>query len=468
MSIRTFNLIRVIIWLFLLTAEVSAQLTIKLDAIPALPSKPNIFIAGNFNGWNPGLASYSLKRDEAGGYSIAFTPPVGNLEFKFTMGSWATVETTAAGADITNRKFVYNGTPTDLHLSIAGWKGAVVSTASPNVVLLNNQFPIASLNRTRAIWLYLPPSYQVDTTKRYPVVYMLDGQNLFDAALAYAGEWKVDESLDQWHQNEQRDFIVVGIANGESQRLNEYSPWVHPQYGGGEGSLFLQFITEELKPYIDAHYRTKKEAANTAIAGSSMGGLFSFFAGFQRPDVFSKIGAFSSSFWFSPMVYTWIAQQPLTSINNKVYLTAGTAEGSTQVADMLKMRDLLIQKGFDARYLKADTDAGKGHNESYWAEKFPVVLRWLFEEQATATQQQTADDVTRWIQCGDSTCRYTGPECPSCSIYVSDVSGKHIDTWMTNENTPFKLPAHYNGVLVFSIMQNGKLIHTEKGLIQPR
>lgn len=468
MSSHTSKTIHFLIWLFLFTAEASAQITIKLDAIPALPAMPNIYLAGNFNGWNPGLASYSLKRDDAGGYSITFTPPVGNMEFKFTMGSWATVESTVAGADIANRKFVYNGTPTDLHLSIAAWKGAVVSTASPSVILLNNQFPVASLHRTRAVWLYLPPSYQVDTAKSYPVVYMLDGQNLFDAALAYAGEWKVDESLDQWHQDQQGDFIVVGIANGESHRLNEYSPWINTQYGGGEGALFLQFITEELKPYIDAHYRTKKEAASTAIAGSSMGGLFSFYAGFQRPDVFSKIGAFSSSFWFSPTVYTWIAQKPLATINNKVYLTAGTAEGSTQVADMLKMRDQLIQKGFDAHHLKADTDAGKGHNENYWAEKFPVVLRWLFEEEATTTQQETAEDNTRWIQCADTTCRYMGPECPSCSIYVSDVSGKNIGTWMTNESTPFKLPQYYNGVLVFSIIQNGKLIHTEKGLIQPR
>lgn len=467
MSIRTPNPIHFIIWLLLLTAELSAQLTIKIDAIPALPTMPNVYLAGNFNGWNPGLSSYELKKDDAGTYSITFTPPVGNLEFKFTMGSWATVETNITGADIANRKYVYNGTPTNLHLSIAAWKGAIVSTASPNVVLLNKQFPVASLNRTRAIWLYLPPSYHMDSIKKYPVVYMLDGQNLFDAALAYAGEWKVDESLDQWHQNEQMDFIVVGIANGESQRLNEYSPWVNHQYGGGEGALFLQFITEELKPYIDAHYRTKTEAASTAIAGSSMGGLFSFYAGFQRPDVFSKIGAFSSSFWFSPMVFTWIAQQPLGTLNNKVYLTAGTAEGSTQVADMLKMRDLLIQNGFNVYHLKADTDAGKGHNESYWAEKFPVVLRWLFEEGTTASKQQTAYDPSRWIQCADSTCRYIGPDCHQCNIYMSDVSGKHLGTWMVNANAPFELPPHYNGVLVFTIIQDGKLIHTEKGLIKP-
>lgn len=455
----------IFLWLCLAVSfgSLQAQLTIRLDAIPVQPADPAIFLAGNFNGWNPGLSNYELKRDVSGKYSITISPAAGNLEFKFTRGSWATVEGNASGGDIANRKFTYNGTPTTLSLTVVSWKGGASSTATSGVVLADGQFLIKTLNRNRRVWVYLPPSYQSHPETRYPVIYMLDGQNLFDAALAFSGEWRVDETLDKLSLDEKREWIVVGIANGESHRIDEYSPWVNAQYGGGEGDLFLQFITDELKPWIDGKYRTLTESSHTAIAGSSMGGLFSFYAGFKRPDIFSKIGAFSSSFWFSPKVYNWLSQLPLKDYKSRVYLTAGTAEGGNQVGDMLRMRDSLLLLGFDPAQLRADADPGKGHNEAYWAEKFPVVLKWLFDQQ-TSTEDVANDAAPSWFQCTDSTCFYAGPECSTCSIHVSDLSGRRVFSWPLSKGNQFVLPSDANGILVFSLFNKEVPIHAEKKL----
>mgnify|MGYP001266388500 FL=1 len=128
-----------------------AQLTIRVTSWPSQPSSPEIYLAGNFNGWNPGLTGYRLKLDSSGVYTITIQPSPANLEFKFTRGSWATVEKNAAGQDIANRKFTYNGGPATLNLVIAAWGGSQPSTASANVFLLDEKFPVKSLQRNRKI-----------------------------------------------------------------------------------------------------------------------------------------------------------------------------------------------------------------------------------------------------------------------------------------------------------------------------
>src|SRR5690606_36165183 len=144
----------------------------------------------------------------------------------------------------------------------------------------------------------LPPDYET-SAKYYPVLYMHDGQNLFDVRTSFSGEWKVDEHLDSLFLLGDPGCIVVGIDNGGTNRINEYSPWVNPQYGGGQGDQYIEFLIETLKPYIDQNYRTLPDAEHTGIMGSSMGGLISYYGGLTNQNVFGRIGAFSSSFWFS-------------------------------------------------------------------------------------------------------------------------------------------------------------------------
>jgi hypothetical protein len=156
------------------------------------------------------------------------------------------------------------------------------------------------LNDNRAIWTYYPPSYDENSTARYPVVYMQDGQNLFLDSYAFGGvAWAVGTAMDQGIANGTiHEAIIIGIDN-DVDRLAEYTPVPDPGYGGGNAAKYLQFITNELKPQMDLQLRTIANADNTAIIGSSLGGLVSLYAGLARPDVFHRVGALSPSTWWN-------------------------------------------------------------------------------------------------------------------------------------------------------------------------
>ncbi|MDV7392611.1 alpha/beta hydrolase-fold protein, partial [Arthrospira platensis SPKY1] len=167
-------------------------------------------------------------------------------------------EGNANGGFLPNRTFNFTGNPQTLNLSILTWEdlgGGSNSTAAANVQIMNNAFFMPQLNRSRRIWVYLPPDYNT-SNKHYPVIYMKDGQNLFDQATSFSGEWQVDETLNTLFNQGDYGAIVVGIDNGGSERLNEYSPWVNAQYGGGQGNAYMAFVAETLKPHIDANFRT--------------------------------------------------------------------------------------------------------------------------------------------------------------------------------------------------------------------
>ena len=177
-----------------------------------------------------------------------------------------------------------------------------VSTATDNVQVLPYQFVMPELDRQRTIRLYLPPSYQ-HSDKRYPVIYMHDGQNLFDDQTAFAGEWGVDESLNLLAEKQGLEVIVVAIDNGADFRMNELSPWENKRFGEAQGKQYMDFIVEIVKPYIDTNFRSKPDRLHTAIMGSSMGGLISHYAVHAYPEVFSKAGIFSPSYWYSQDVF---------------------------------------------------------------------------------------------------------------------------------------------------------------------
>ena len=246
--------------------KIEAQLTLKVTSIPSnTPSGAAIFVAGNFQNWQPADPNFKLTSLGNGQFSITFSPPVGSVEYKFTRGSWPTVEGDANGKFLPNRTIVYNGQPTTVNISILSWEdtgGAnEVHTATWNTTVLDNAFFMPQLNKSRRIWLYLPPDYYT-TAKKYPVLYMHDGQNLFDAFYSFAGEWGVDESLNKLFAEGDYGCIVVGIDNGGADRIKELSTWNNAQYGGGDGEKYTDFMVETLKPFIDSHYRTQPDAAS--------------------------------------------------------------------------------------------------------------------------------------------------------------------------------------------------------------
>ena len=242
------------------------------------------------------------------------------------------------------------------------------STASKQVSII--EVEAQQLDTIKKVWVYLPKSYHT-TQKRYPVIYMHDAQNLFDKETSYAGEWGIDEHFDQISSG----TIVVGIEHGNKKRVDELTPWPDRNNNGGKGDAYLDFIATTLKPIIDEQYRTKSEKKHTAIGGSSLGGLISFYALMKHKDTFSKGIIFSPSFWWSEEIYNMALRHDFKG--QKLYMTTGSKEGGNMVPDLKRMQLLLLSKGLSKKALHVSIALGHDHNEKFWSEAFPKAYAWL-------------------------------------------------------------------------------------------
>jgi len=376
--------------LLLLPATVSGQTMVSISRVPSnTPVTDTLYLAGSFNEWNPGSKMYALKRGSNGKYRGRLPANViGAIEFKVTRGTWAKMETDAQNSEIKNRTYTIGSKPSTLDIQVANWKDLFgeskpcVSTAlQPNVRVVNTEFLMPQLGRTRRIWVYLPNDYGVDPIKRYPVLYLHDGQNVFDACTGFSGEWSVDETLSQLQLQglDARGSVVVAVDNGGQERLNELSPWRNPKYGGGQGDQYVDFLVETLKPYVDANYRTLTGREYTGIAGSSMGGLISTYAALKYPSVYSKVGVFSPAFWFAEKeLFTYLRQHnPLPA--TRFYFVSGTKESETMVPLMRAMRDSLARSGVPVDYLRYTIQADGQHAEWFWKREFAAAYQWLYK-----------------------------------------------------------------------------------------
>jgi predicted alpha/beta superfamily hydrolase/glycosidase len=250
------------------------------------------------------------------------------------------------------------------------------STALPNVHVLPQRFVMPGLGRERTLRVYLPPSYG-QGERRYPVIYMHDGQNLFDEATSYAGEWGVDEAMNRLAAERGFEAIVVGIDNGGDKRMTELNPWSNTRFGTGEGEAYVSFIVNVVKPYIDATYRTQPGRETTAVMGSSMGGLISDYAIHRHPQVFGKAGVFSPSYWIAPEAYAYASQHPLPA-DARVYLYMGGREGEESVPDVQRMVEVLAQAPQRQAFTLHLVPEAQ-HNEAAWRAEFERAVRWMFE-----------------------------------------------------------------------------------------
>ena len=251
------------------------------------------------------------------------------------------------------------------------------TSAASNVSELPYPFLIPELDRQRTVRLYLPPNYEHET-QSYPVIYMHDGQNVFDNATAYADEWGVDESLNTLAKTSGRKFIVVAIDNGGDFRMNELSPWTNKRFGEAQGNAYMQLIVDVVKPYIDNNYRTKADVKNTAIMGSSMGGLMTHYAIHNYPDVFGKAAIFSPSYWYSQDVFS-DTKLHRSKDSARLYVLYGSDEGDGMIADADKMQRLLKGQGHPRENMQFVTVPGGQHNEQLWGDSFTDAIEWLFE-----------------------------------------------------------------------------------------
>jgi isoamylase len=208
---------------------------------------------------------------------------------------------------------------------------------------------------------------------------MQDGQNLSDPREAFAATWELDRTLDRLVERG-IEPIVVGIHNNGRRRLAEYSPFPDRRNGGGQGDAYLAFITQTVKPRIDRRFRTRRTAADTAVFGSSMGGLISLYASLARPDIFGLAGAMSPSLWFGRDRFFTYAEAARRSPGARIYLDIGTAEGVATVRDARRLLAILEQNGFrrDQSLLYIE-DQGGTHDERAWAGRLERALSFLLD-----------------------------------------------------------------------------------------
>jgi predicted alpha/beta superfamily hydrolase len=446
--------------------SVFSQLTIRVTSVPInTAADTKIYALGNFNNWNPNDTSKILKRQSDGSLAVTFTTNLSALEFKFTQYNWTPPEATAQGGFRANRTLTYNGGAQTVNLTIDGWEGQsnTGSTAAANVRILSNAFSMPQLGKSRRIWLYLPPQYS-DTSKRFPVFYMHDGQNLFDrTTTAFGTEWGVDETLNALANQGDKGCIVVGIDHGGGSRLDEYSVYKNARYGGGQGAAYAKFVVETLKPYIDANYRTKSDRTNTAVGGSSMGGLISMYMAAEYQNVFSKALIFSPSFWFSDSCYTQV-QQRGKRFGMRYYFMAGTNEDADLVGQMNRMTTLLRNAGYTDDEVKTVYKADGQHSEWFWAREYGDGYKWLFREGITKTDVGKIDaKVSVFPNPTDSVLRIESAENLNfTNLEIYDVLGRLMRYEPLRSDHSVDVNYLKSGTYVLRCMRGGQLLFTEK------
>lgn len=236
------------------------------------------------------------------------------------------------------------------------------------------------LEHDRTVAVYLPPGYDPDSVKRYPVLYLHDGQNVFDRATSIGDEWHVDENAEALIRSDQMEpIIIVAIYNTGEHRINEYATERPDKGGGGKADEYAKMLVMELKPFIDSTYNTSPDAQSTAMGGSSLGGLLTMYLGLHFATAFGKLAVLSPSVWWDDrMILAEVAALP-RKLALRIWLDAGTEEGPEVIADARALRDALVARGWvigeDLAYLEAE---GGRHDERSWAGRVTHVLEYLF------------------------------------------------------------------------------------------
>jgi enterochelin esterase-like enzyme len=245
----------------------------------------------------------------------------------------------------------------------------------------HERFRSRVLRNQRDLIVYFPPGYDERPFRRFPVLYMQDGQNLFDRATAFGGQdWNVHGAADQMIMaGSVEPLVIVGIYNTGKSRIHEYTPTKAPKLGGGCADRYAKFLVQELMPFIQREYRVLDDPAVTGIGGSSLGGLLSLYLGLKMPRTFSRIAALSPSVWWNQHVIHRFVAEARAKPRPKIWLDIGTKEGPRIVPDVERFRDILRKKGWhlgeDLHYERVE---GAEHNEAAWAQRIGRVLQFLY------------------------------------------------------------------------------------------
>ncbi len=353
----------------------------KLNLITGTDDDRPIYVAGSFNKWRVAEDAYQLQAGQLPGqWEITLDLPddMVHVEYKYTRGGWEAVELGQHGENALNhgRHVAKRWTEPD---RVVNWAGAGLRYRDeflPKIEIIDEAFEIPQLIRTRRVAALLPHDYY-ETDKHYPVLYLQDGQNLYDDYAPY-GSWGVDKQLAAMSERGTGDLIVVAIDHANHQRVSEFTPSLKNKLGVGEGKQYCGFLANTLKPYIDQHFRTRPAPRHTGIGGSSLGGLVSVLAGLHFPEVYDRLMVFSPSFWVMPDLPEQLMQ--LTrEFDGKVYLYGGEAESETMVPNMLRFQEEIQRLSRECNLeFRTEIDPHGQHNEARWGKEFPKAVEWLF------------------------------------------------------------------------------------------
>ena len=306
----------------------------------------------------------------------------GKLEYKYTRGSWDHVELSASGESVANRTVSRTVNVKREYVPHWRWFGMPFNPVFlPKIELLGDTFKIPKLDRTRRVHVLLPHDYDQtrpgDVPKRYPVLYLHDGQNLFGGGAGY-GSWEIDQKMALLAARNHHEVILVSIDHAHEERIREFT-FERTRAGSGRGQYYLDFIRRTLKPMVDQRFRTLSDAANTGIGGSSLGGLISIYAGLMQPDVFGRLMVFSPSLWISPKIY-FDAIRFQAAVPMKIYAYGGEKESRYMVPNIQRFKEALARQHYGGNPIdiQLSVDPTGLHQEAHWSREFPKAVEWLF------------------------------------------------------------------------------------------
>ncbi len=360
-------------------------------SVPAdTPVDDTLYISGNIpslGNWNgQGL---KLQRQDDGPYAASLMVKRGTqIECKVTRGSWQTVEKNASGGEMDNRLVVADKSK-QVQFAVAAWANQQASQIKPTLtgnIKKHERFRSQILNNERTLIVYLPPGYDEQAERKYPVLYMHDGQNIFDASTSFAGvEWRVDEAAQRLiNEGKIEPIIIVGLYNN-ADRMQEYNAG-DPE---GEPTAYARFVVEEVKPFIEKTYRVDSDSDKTGVAGSSMGGLISLYLVQQYPEVFGRCGIVSPALGIHDRQYLdgLLSADVQWMRGKRFWLDMGTAEAGSSTGNLLlrhtrdlaglfgKTRQIHPDWGISCEYQEIE---GGRHNEWAWSERIESILTCLY------------------------------------------------------------------------------------------
>ena len=245
----------------------------------------------------------------------------------------------------------------------------------------HERFRSSFLRNQRDLVVYTPPGYADQTARRFPVLYLQDGQNLFDGATSFipGQDWHVGRTADAAIDDRAVEpLIIVGIYNTRA-RVSEYTPTHVPKLGGGRADRYAKFLIEEVKPFVEREYRVLPGSLHAGIGGSSLGGLVSLYLGLKHSAIFGKIAALSPSVWWNQLFIHRFVKALRVERRPRIWLDIGTREGARMVEDVERFRDLLLQRGWRLEQgLHYERVEGAEHNEIAWAQRVRPFLEFLY------------------------------------------------------------------------------------------